>query len=94
MRLLGQLEVADFAQGHPDETAILGAWVNEMRHRSWTNSAALTADFKFADTQQPPYAVFRLGPTPVFVETIIDYRNGVVLVVRLSVSNTVSRMAR
>lgn len=94
MRFLGQVEVAEFARAHPAEAGVLSAWLNEVRQGKWANSKALVADFRFAEAQQPPYAVFRLGPTPVSVETIIDYRNGVVLVSRLSVSVSFTRMVR
>lgn len=87
MRILGQLEVANFVRAYPHETEVLGAWLNEVRHRRWANPKALIADFRLAQAHSPPYAVFRLGPTPVLVETLIDYRNGVVLVARLSVSD-------
>ena len=93
MKLLGQVEVADFVRGHPDEAEILGAWLSEVRHRNWADSKALMAEFRSAQAQQPPYAVFRLGRTPVLVETVIDYRNGVVLVTRLSVSDSITRTA-
>jgi hypothetical protein len=94
MRLLGQVEVAAFVRHHPDETEVLAAWLNEVRHHGWANSDALMADFRSAEAHQPPYAVFRLGPTPVFVETIVDYRNGVILVERLRVRDPVTRTAK
>lgn len=94
MRILGQLEVADFVRAHPSETQVISAWLSEMRHRRWVSPQALIADFRYAHANPPPHAVFRLGPTPVFVETVIDYRNGVVLVGRLSFSDSSKRNAR
>lgn len=94
MRLLGQVEVADFVRSNPQDAEVLWAWLNEVRYRTWASSEALVADFRSAEAQQPPYVVFRLGSTPVLVETIVDYRNGVVLVTRLSVRASMRRMTR
>jgi hypothetical protein len=87
MKLLGQLEVAEFVRMHSGEMEVLSAWVSEIRHRRWNDSLSLITDFQSADADQPPRAVFKLGPTPVFVETVIDYRTSVVLVTRLSFSD-------
>jgi len=91
MRVLGQLEVAEFVRGHPEEADLLRAWLSEVRHHRWANSQALKADFRSVEANQPTRAVFRLGPKPIVVETIIDFRNGVVLLVTLSVSDVMRR---
>jgi mRNA-degrading endonuclease HigB of HigAB toxin-antitoxin module len=87
VRLVGQLEIADFIRGRPEEAEVLGAWLNEVRHRRWANSEALMADFP-SEARRAPQVVFRLGPTPVFVEAIVDYRNAVVVVTGVSVSDS------
>jgi hypothetical protein len=86
MRLLGQVEVVRFLRVHPEEVEVLGAWVNELRHRQWRSADALMADYRSARAHDPPDAMFRLGPTPVFVEALVDYRNGVVLIAHLSIT--------
>lgn len=94
MRLLGYLEVADFVRRHPGETEVLGAWLNEVRHKRWADRKAVEAEFRMAEGSWPGHAVFRIGPTPVFVDSVIDYRNGVLLVTQLSLSSSIARLTQ
>lgn len=80
MVFLGQTEVAVFLRRHPAEAERLQAWLSEMRHRDWDNAQALSADFRNVDTSSPPRAIFQLGDPPLRIETLIDFRTKVVLV--------------
>jgi mRNA-degrading endonuclease HigB of HigAB toxin-antitoxin module len=84
MRFLGQAEVAAFLSGHPSEAERLQAWLSEMRHRDWKNAEALSADFRSVDTSNPPRAIFKLGDPPLRIETLIDFRTNVVLLLGIN----------
>jgi mRNA-degrading endonuclease HigB of HigAB toxin-antitoxin module len=79
MRFVGQMEVAAFLGDHPKETDRLQAWLAEIKHRNWDSAEALSADFPNLEASKPPLTVFRLGDAALRVETIIDFRNRVVV---------------
>jgi mRNA-degrading endonuclease HigB of HigAB toxin-antitoxin module len=78
MRFLGYTEAASFIAQHPLHGDTLRAWVSEIQYRDWRTPRALTADFRSAEVT-PPLAVFRLGTPPLRIETIVDFRNRIVL---------------
>jgi mRNA-degrading endonuclease HigB of HigAB toxin-antitoxin module len=84
MRIVGQIEVATFLSDHPNETDRLQAWLAEIKHRNWDSREALSADFPNLDMSQPPLTVFRLGQAALRVETLIDFRNRVVVLRTIS----------
>jgi mRNA-degrading endonuclease HigB of HigAB toxin-antitoxin module len=79
MRFVGQTEVAAFLAECPDQSDGLRAWLAEMKHRSWGSANALAADFLNVDASGLPTVIFYLEPTALRIETLIDFRNGVVL---------------
>jgi mRNA-degrading endonuclease HigB of HigAB toxin-antitoxin module len=79
MRFLGQTEIAAFLAECPDESGGLRAWLAEMKHRNWGSVDALAADFLNVDASDLPAVIFYLEPTALRIETLIDFRNGVVL---------------
>jgi mRNA-degrading endonuclease HigB of HigAB toxin-antitoxin module len=79
MRLLGHTEVGDFIAQNPEQAEAVRAWLAEVRHRQWTGPATLAADFLHVDASDPPVVIFRLLPVGVRIETLVDFRNGVVL---------------
>ena len=62
----------------------LKAWVYELEHRDFGVPARLTAGFRQVDLSKPPVAVFHLAGTPLRIDTLIDFRTGVVLVTHIS----------
>src|SRR5688572_615663 len=82
MKLLGTTELAAFLKEQPDRAESLNAWAAEIRDRNWASPEAMARDFPHADIGQPE-AVFQMGVPPAIVETLIDFRNGVLLVVGL-----------
>jgi mRNA-degrading endonuclease HigB of HigAB toxin-antitoxin module len=84
MRFVGQMEVATFLGNHPNDRDRLQAWLAEIKHRNWDSPEAISADFPNLDMSQPPIAVFRLGHAALRIETLIDFRNRVVALRRIS----------
>jgi len=79
MRFLGQTELAEFLRTQPGETDRIQAWLSEIRNRKWSSAESLSADFRSVDTSNPPQAIFQLRDPPLQIETLIDFRNSVVL---------------
>lgn len=79
MRFAGQTEVAIFLAECPDQGDGLRAWLTEMKHRTWGSADALAVDFLNVDVSCLPVVIFYLEPTALRIETLIDFRNGVVL---------------
>ena len=79
MRFVGQTEIAAFLAECPEQSEGLCAWLAEMKHRSWGSATALVADFLNVDASDLPVVIFYLEPTSLRIETLIDFRNGVVL---------------
>lgn len=90
MKFLGQAEAAAFLRGHPTQADKLQAWLSEIRFRSWHNAAALAADFRNVDASASPRVVFRFGRPALVIETLMDFRNEIVLLtaIRMAVSTT------
>jgi len=86
MRVVGYTEAASFLARHPLHGEALTAWLHEVRHRHWRSPAALAADFGCVEVA-PPYTIFRLGIRPLLVETIVDFRNQVVLLTGVRVTS-------
>ena len=79
MRFVGQTEIASFLAECPGYALPVRAWLAEMKHRRWTNADAIVADFLNVDASRLPTVVFNLEPAALRIETLIDFRNGVVL---------------
>jgi mRNA-degrading endonuclease HigB of HigAB toxin-antitoxin module len=79
MRFVGQTEIAAFLAECPDRGDGLRAWLMEMKHRTWGSADALAADFLNVDVSGLPFVIFYLEPIGLRIETLIDFRNGVVL---------------
>jgi mRNA-degrading endonuclease HigB of HigAB toxin-antitoxin module len=79
MKFLGQVEAATFLREHPRQAETLRAWLGEIQHRNWHSPEALAADLHNVDTTSPPLAVFRLGRAALEIETLVDFRSGIVL---------------
>ena len=83
MRFTGQTELAAFLHDHPEDAERLQAWVAEIRYRNWKSPEALSADFRNVDTSRSPLMVFRFGRPPIHIETLIDFRTSVVLLITI-----------
>jgi mRNA-degrading endonuclease HigB of HigAB toxin-antitoxin module len=86
MRFVGQTEIAAFLAECPDRSEGLRAWLAEMKHRNWDSADALVADFVNVDASSLPAVIFYLKPTALRIETLIDFRNGVVLLTAIQTS--------
>ena len=85
MRFLGYTEVASFMAQHPLHGEALGAWLCEIQYHDWRSPEALSADFRGVEVTQP-FTVFRLGIRPLLIETIVDFRNQIVLLTGIRVA--------
>jgi mRNA-degrading endonuclease HigB of HigAB toxin-antitoxin module len=83
MKFLGRTEVVVFLSEHPGHAETLRAWLTEIQHRDWHSREALAADFQSVDATRPPLAVFRLGRPALLIETLVDFRNGIVLLTEI-----------
>jgi mRNA-degrading endonuclease HigB of HigAB toxin-antitoxin module len=83
MRFVGQTEVVTFLRDHPAESERLRAWVAEMRHRNWRSPQELTSAFRDVDTSRSPLTVFRFDRPPIHIETLIDFRTNVLMLVAI-----------
>jgi mRNA-degrading endonuclease HigB of HigAB toxin-antitoxin module len=83
MRFVGLTEVASFVASLPDEGAIMRAWLTEIRFRSWDTAGSLLADYPNADISRPPHVVFYLGDNGLRIETIIQFRAGIVFLTQI-----------
>lgn len=83
MRFLGQTEVAEFLRRNPAEAERLQAWLSEIRNRSWDSADALCVDFRSVDMSDPPQAVFQFSDPPLRIDTLIDFRTNVVLLLSI-----------
>jgi mRNA-degrading endonuclease HigB of HigAB toxin-antitoxin module len=79
MRFVGQTEVAAFMTNCPAQADLVRAWLAEIKHRRWDRHEALATDFLSVDVSSAPEVVFNLSPSGVRIATVIDFRNGVVL---------------
>jgi len=79
MKFLGRSELSSFMLSHPINAESVRAWVREIQNCVWRNLDALAADFQNVEAGEPPRAVFQFGQPPLRIETLIDFRNGIVL---------------
>jgi hypothetical protein len=89
MKFLGRTEVVVFLQEHPEQAETLCAWLGEIQHRHWCSREALAADFQSVDASCPPLAEFRLGRPALVIETLVDFRNGIVLLTGIRIATAV-----
>lgn len=97
MRFVGQTEIAAFLAEYPDRSEGLRAWLAEVKYRSWGSADALAADFLNADASGLPTVIFYLDSRSLQIETLIDFRNGVVLLTaiqRPAMTSAYSRQTR
>ena len=86
MKFLGRTEFVAFLGEHPEQAETLRSWLGEIQHRDWGSREALAADFQSVDATRPPLAVFRLGRPALVIETLVDFRNGVVLLTAIRIA--------
>lgn len=91
MKFLGATELTAFLERHPGQAGALRAWVSEIRHRTWTSVESLTANFRLAAGRSPEI-VFHVGDPPTAIATLIDFRNGVLLVTLIEPASGLSTL--
>lgn len=79
MRFVGHNEIAAFLARWPGYGPPVRAWVFEVKHRHWDSAAALEADFGHVDISALPIVIFHLQPITLRINTVIDFRRGIVL---------------
>src|SRR5687768_11919937 len=79
MRFVGQTEIAAFLADSPDQGDGVRAWLAEVKHRRWASAEALARDFLNVDVSAVPIVIFYLETRALRIETLINFRNGVVL---------------
>ena len=62
------------------EAEVLRAWVYELKHWERIEPDHLITAFQKVDLSAAPRVVFHLSSAPLTIETLIDFRAGVVLI--------------
>ncbi len=83
MRFVGQSEILGFLRDHPAEAERVQAWVAEIRHRNWQSPGELAAAFQDVDASRLPLTVFRFRRPPLHIETLIDFRANVLVLLAI-----------
>jgi hypothetical protein len=86
LRFVGQSEVAAFVAQLPAYGDTVRAWVSEMKHRNWLSAAAFATDFKNVDASNLPAVIFYLAPPGLRIETLVDFRAGIIMLVAIEPS--------
>jgi mRNA-degrading endonuclease HigB of HigAB toxin-antitoxin module len=86
MKLLGTPILSSHLLGlHDDKAAeMLRAWMCEIRHCAWANELELIAAFPSVDLSNVPAVIFVLASAAIRIETLIDFRLGIVLLTHIS----------
>ena len=92
MKFLGCIDLVVFLREHPRQAETLRAWLGEIQHRDWHSREALATDFQSFDATRPPLAVFRLGRPALLIETLVDFRNGIVLLTGIRMATELERL--
>lgn len=82
MRVVGADVIDAYLAARPPSltTEFLRALIYELREHSWKKPQVFASAFPKADLSALPKAVFRLEDGAVLVDTLVDFRTGVVLV--------------
>jgi len=79
MKFLGRTEIATFVARYPTYAEDLRVWLAEVVDTAWSSVDALLSDYPRADASHLPTLIFYLGPKRLRIETLVDFRNGIVL---------------
>lgn len=88
MKFAGQTEIAAYLAEWPEHGEELRAWLSEMKRRLWSSPVDLVRDFRNVDASRSPVVTFYLAPAGPRVETLINFRLGVVLLTRIEPRTT------
>lgn len=82
MRVVGAGVIDAYLAANPPSltSEFLRALIYELRENYWKKPQVLASAFPKADLSALPKAVFRLDDGAVLVDTLVDFRTGVVLV--------------
>jgi mRNA-degrading endonuclease HigB of HigAB toxin-antitoxin module len=84
MRFVGKTEVGGFLAQAPEYDDTVKAWAAEMKHGHWHSAAALAADYQNIDISDLPSVIFYLESVELRIDTMIDFRRGIVLLVAIA----------
>lgn len=92
MQVVGIDVVDDFIRASPETDAeFLRAWIFEIARGQWRDFLTLRRAFASV-TIGPGAAIrFELAACPLVIDTVIDFRVGVMLVLRVAVAEHVSK---
>lgn len=79
MKFLGRTEIATFVTQYPSCAEDLRVWLAEVENVTWANAGALLEDYPRADVSRLPTVIFYLGVRRLRVESLVEFRIGVVL---------------
>jgi mRNA-degrading endonuclease HigB of HigAB toxin-antitoxin module len=79
MKFLGRTEISAFIAQYPSCAEDLRVWLVELVNATWSSADALLSDCPRADASRLPTLIFYLGPKRLRIETLVDFRNGIVL---------------
>lgn len=85
VRVLGvDLLLECAAHASDTDASAIWAWLKHVRERNWRTSEEVRADYSGAELRLPS-ATFRLVSRPIRIESLIDFRCGVVVVTEVKV---------
>lgn len=87
MRLVGQTELAEFLRENVHGRDLIQAWLAEMRHGNWKDAVALKGDFRNVDISALPAVIFQIPGAGAQIETLINFRLGLIALVSVQASS-------
>jgi hypothetical protein len=96
MKLLGIAILSEHLAGLGDRKSAetIRAWAYEIRYRAWANELELIAAFPSVDVSNVPAVIFVLANAAIRIETLIDFRLGIVLLTHISESQAATNASQ
>jgi mRNA interferase HigB len=83
MKLLGKKLLDDFARLHADVRSQIDAWIAEVEEATWQGPMDIKARFRSASFLADNRVVFNLKGNRYRLDTKVNYKNQIVLVMRI-----------
>jgi mRNA interferase HigB len=91
MEVLGLLRVESFLKQHADVRTSFSDWLRETRAASWLTSTDIKERYVHASFLPNNRVIFNLKGNNYRLETKVNYKNGIVTVIRLGTHAEYSR---
>lgn len=90
MRVIGLHHVADFLKtiARPDQADALRSFVYELQYRQWDDADSLAGEFADVVSGKASFIIFRLAAGAVRVDTIAEFRTGVVVITAVTATKS------